>query len=653
LDIKWKNIKYSSGLKLIAAIILWLSALCFVACGIAGLYYEEEITSSSYYETSDFKENFGRLTHNVVELNVELKNEKYIKTTSNDEYIIKDKLNRFYIINNRLPNVVNFKYYVKNTDSDEVFTNIEDESPIKIIKEQPVNVFLSSDEFNYKYLDGYINSIRSMVSNTPYEIYAAVEEPLQPGDIFYDSYYKYFTTKNLLPYGITVFIISFILLITAFIYLVNVIGKNEKNGEVKLVFIDKIYADIHTILILLAAMISGGIVNQFGYLYHSSMFIIIDFIIFSIDLILGLNYVFSIIRQIKNKSLVRNTLIYHIYKRIIPLIKMCFKGKMFKPWILVLLVLYQLFNIILFARDYSFFIMLLIIGFNICLLYFVSMALLSLTHIMEASKEISKGNLDYVLDTPQMSIVFWEFSENIQSIQEGMKNAVAKAIKGEQMKTTLITNVSHDLKTPLTSIISYIDLLKKEDLNNETAVKYINILEDKSTRLKQLIEDLIEASKASSGNLALNKESIDLHELISQSCGEYEEKIKESKLDFCIEPCKKVTTVSADGKHMWRIVENLLSNVLKYSLPNSRVYINIDKSDTHGILTIKNISKDSLNISPEQLTERFVRGDLSRTTEGSGLGLSIAQSLTTLQGGIFDIQIDGDLFKVIISMPLG
>jgi signal transduction histidine kinase len=216
----------------------------------------------------------------------------------------------------------------------------------------------------------------------------------------------------------------------------------------------------------------------------------------------------------------------------------------------------------------------------------------------------------------------------------------------------LITNVSHDLKTPLTSIINYVDLMKAEKIESKKAKEYIGILEEKSARLKVLIEDLVEASKASSGNIAVNLKKVGLYELVMQAYGEYQEKAEKAGLDIRINASDKNILVRADGKHMWRILENLLSNILKYSMPGSRVYINISKSPTDGILTIKNISALPLEIPAEQLTERFVRGDMSRTTEGSGLGLSIAQSLANMQGGKLDIQIDGDLFKVIVEIPL-
>ena len=185
--------------------------------------------------------------------------------------------------------------------------------------------------------------------------------------------------------------------------------------------------------------------------------------------------------------------------------------------------------------------------------------------VMDAAKEISGGNLDYEIDQSQMAMEFSGFARNIQSIQGGLKNAVNEAIKGERMKTDLITNVSHDLKTPLTSIINYVDLLKQEEINNEKAAGYLNILDEKSGRLKQLIEDLIEASKASSGNLTITTEQVDLHELITQACGEYEGKIEKANLDIRISTPEEKTVVLADGKYMWRIVENIMSNILKYS----------------------------------------------------------------------------------------
>ena len=222
-------------------------------------------------------------------------------------------------------------------------------------------------------------------------------------------------------------------------------------------------------------------------------------------------------------------------------------------------------------------------------------------------------------------------------------------MKSERLKTELITNVSHDIKTPLTSIINYVDLLKKEDIKDEKIKEYIDILDVKSQRLKKLTEDLVEASKASSGNVKLNIESINIKELINQTIGEFKDRLESRNLQIETDMPHEDVRIDADNRYMFRIMENLFSNISKYAQENSRVYIDVKKTNKKVNISIKNISKDRLNISSDELMQRFVRGDKSRYTEGSGLGLSIAKSLTELQRGTFDIVIDGDLFKVVME----
>ena len=216
----------------------------------------------------------------------------------------------------------------------------------------------------------------------------------------------------------------------------------------------------------------------------------------------------------------------------------------------------------------------------------------------------------------------------------------------EHMLNSMLRSISHDLRTPLTSIINYVDLLKNEDIKDEKAKEYIDILENKSQRLKKLIEDLVEASKVSTGNVKLKLEKINIVELIKQATGEFEDKFESRGLNINIDSRETDIYILADSKYMYRIIENLFSNISKYALENSRVYIDIIKKSNQVYIEIKNISKEKLNISAEELMQRFVRGDKSRTTEGSGLGISIAQNLTEVQKGEFNLKLDGDLFKV-------
>ncbi|GBF34880.1 two-component sensor histidine kinase [Desulfocucumis palustris] len=647
MDTKLKNIKYSTGTKITAFIIAWLCLISIAGSGLYLIFNQEVINSKSYFQSSGFKYEFDRLVYDVVKLNSNLKSEEDVKNTGNGEYTDKDNLDRINTIQKRFSNTVNFAYCIRNSQKGETITNVTAEDPVALLQKQPTVEYFNQWTSDWEHpLD---EEIKQLLSGTPYEIYAAVIEPLKQGDVFYDGFTAYNKTKTISTYVIFLMIASIILMILSFIYLVWATGHREQGGEIVLSLVDRIYPDVHSLMVFIAAIISLAIVSNITF--HNSVELFIVFLVFGIDVLIGLSYILSMIRQIKSGLIIKNTLIYKIFY-------LCFNGRTFKPWTLLLLLAYGAVNGILFmiafSGDFSLFLIsvFLIAAFNIAAIYFAARSLSSLWQIMEAVKEISTGNVDYALNISQISAAFSGFAGDIQSIQGGLKRAVAEAVKGERMKADLITNVSHDLKTPLTSIVNYVDLLKKEHLNNENAVNYVCVLEEKSARLKQLIEDLIEASKASSGNLAVRAEKIDLHELVMQACGEYQEKFTEAELDIHVNADDKKTLIFADGKHMWRIVENLLSNVLKYSMPRSRVYIAITRNDPYGMLIIKNISSIPLDISPEQLTERFVRGDSSRTTEGSGLGLSIAESLTNLQGGRFNVKIDGDLFKVMVEIPL-
>ncbi|MCF0120681.1 MAG: HAMP domain-containing histidine kinase, partial [Oscillospiraceae bacterium] len=243
---------------------------------------------------------------------------------------------------------------------------------------------------------------------------------------------------------------------------------------------------------------------------------------------------------------------------------------------------------------------------------------------------------------------------NLGSIGDGINLAVEQRIKSERLKTELITNVSHDIKTPLTSIINYSDLIGREECTNPRITEYAEVLNRQSERLKRLIDDLVEASKASTGNLEVNLTPCDVSVMLAQAEGEYRRRLEDSGLELVLHEVKSDTPlrILADGRRLWRVFDNLLSNACKYAQSGTRVYLTLEKIGNEAVISFKNISRASLELAPEELMERFVRGDKSRTTEGNGLGLSIAQSLTELQGGTLGLSIDGDLFKVVLKFPL-
>ena len=285
---------------------------------------------------------------------------------------------------------------------------------------------------------------------------------------------------------------------------------------------------------------------------------------------------------------------------------------------------------------------------TIILLHQLSL-LIEISEITTKIETMGSGNMENIIECRNAELQ--ELGKNINNLKQGMKKAVEESMKAEILKTDLITNVSHDLKTPLTSIINYTDLLKKEKIENENAQKYIEILEEKSKKLKNLTEDLIEASKISSGNETVNLEKLDLKEMVLQANGEFAEKFEEKNLDVISNLPQEAVIMDLDGKKMWRVLENLYQNVYKYSLENTRVYVDLAVHD-NIVFTIKNISKEKLNISPDELMERFIRGDSSRHTGGNGLGLSIAKDLSKLNGGTLKIEIDGDLFVSRLELPL-
>ena len=271
--------------------------------------------------------------------------------------------------------------------------------------------------------------------------------------------------------------------------------------------------------------------------------------------------------------------------------------------------------------------------------------------IKEGIEEIASGNMSYQIATEGIRGEDKALAEKVNDIGSGLNRAVDDAMRNERLKTDLITNVSHDIKTPLTSIINYVDILKRENIQDERIRGYLDILESKAQRLKILTEDVVEASKVSSGNISLEFMDVNFTEMIQQTEGEFSEKFAARNLMVVMNLPEEPAVIRVDGRRMWRVLENIFNNAVKYAMSGTRVYADLRIGDDKVEFSLKNVSEQQLNISADELTERFIRGDISRSTEGSGLGLSIAKSLTVMQGGTFDLYLDGDLFRVNICFP--
>lgn len=369
----------------------------------------------------------------------------------------------------------------------------------------------------------------------------------------------------------------------------------------------------------------------------------------------------SLVRRIKAKTLWKDSFLRWILKCIKKMLRKLGEileffshntGSRLKMVLLMggFLFLQFLINALIFSGS-TFFLLVLTVVDCAAMLYFIRKAE-GREKILEGLRRISEGELQYKISTDRLYGDQKTMAEYINHIGEGLDAAVDNSLKNERMKTELITNVSHDIKTPLTSIINYVDLLKRENFTDPKICGYLDILDEKAQRLKVLTEDVVEASKASSGAISLELADINFIEMLHQVMGEFDEKFQEKKLSLMVHLTDEAMMIRADGRRLWRVLDNVFSNVVKYAMEGTRVYAEATPVGGKVTFSLKNISAQPLNISAEELTERFIRGDSARNTEGSGLGLSIAQSLTELQGGEFKLYLDGDLFKVLITFPL-
>ena len=497
----------------------------------------------------------------------------------------------------------------------------------------------------------------------PYKVYIAINTLYTATDVYAIDNVNYLSQRRLYAVGLVSVTIGIILMAISLGYLIAFCGHNENENGIRLNnLFDAIPFEVKLLLlifvIVLLAAINNFIINKVLHIYVEKKrwgFAgqMLNYV--SIYLV-TLPIAFSILREYKAGLLWKNS-----YTKIIKesfsiyMLKRTFKKKLgsnflvmiLVDFVVVILFLLTTINVkSLFGRLTIFICFIIFLIINMVIFNKVYKTAIAFDKIAEAIKEIANGDTRYRLDESEFTGREISVVKDLNNISKGFQGAINEQVKSERLKADLITNVSHDIKTPLTSIINYVDLIKREKPENAKIQEYLDVLSVKSQHLKNLTEDLVEASKVSSGNISVELRDIDLVEMINQTNGEFEEKFAEKGLKIISTIPTTGIMIKADGRHLWRVLENLYNNAFKYAAKNSRIYIDITSENNIATFVIKNISENPLNIKPDELTERFVRGDVSRTTEGSGLGLSIAKSLTILQGGKFEIIIDGDLFKV-------
>lgn len=490
--------------------------------------------------------------------------------------------------------------------------------------------------------------------NNYYTEYYIVEGGINPNSSILDVYRIYSTAHHILyslKIGIyLIAVLALVLMIVSFVALMSVAGRRPKKEEIVPWYFHKMPFDILLAIYIfgsLALAALGGTIEDevgIGCIAVCSLFLPLFCMSFAV--------------RIKTKTLIRNTLIFKILMLLWKGIKavgrflMTVIKNMRLLWkvILVFVGLMFFWGITIAMHSWRFEAVLLFLA-PFTVLPALIMITLQINKLKKGAQELSEGHFDHVIDTKMMLPEIKKHAVNLNSMAAAQKIAVEEKLKSERMKTELITNVSHDIKTPLTSIINYADLISKEENNSEKTKEYSEVLVRQSKRLKTLLEDLVEASKASTGNLEVDLQPCDAQVFISQCAGEYEEKFGQYDLTLITSVPEEPVRIMADGRRMQRVFDNLLNNACKYSMPGTRVYVDLKETDKEAVFTFKNTSKEQLNMTEDELMERFTRGDSSRNTEGSGLGLSIAGNLAELQNGKLRLTTDGDLFKATLSFP--
>lgn len=596
---------------------------------------------------------------------------RYAQNNSNLRYVIRLR----YPEGTKTKTITNLPDYASSLDDSltEIFSenlryiiyyagNLE-YSTLTSVEEQTLQDILRDSSYNYP-------------DDTKIWIYSDIDYTSSE-DALFDAHFLFLRNKESVGKKLLLFLLLLFIWLIIFVYccyLVGIVAENKISKEQTLSWFDRIWSEVIFILILLMIFIDSKgfslLRDVTGSVYNSHLMIgglnsdrILNYLYFGL---FGFFFSFGIMffatiytRRIKYGNLISDSLSYYVINAGHYVIKLISRHRSLAINTLLpynFFLLGNLFGMFVLGKYIeskplvSFITGALVVSLDALIGVYLFRGGAEKREIVDGITRIRDGETDYKLETQNLTGTNQDLADAVNNIGEGIRKAVQTSMRDEQMKSDLITNVSHDLKTPLTSIINYVDLLKRQGINEEPASDYIRILDDKSKRLKQLLDDLLEASKISSGNIELKMSQINLTELMKQTAGEFEDKFSAKKLAIVFEH-QENCYILADGRRLWRIVDNLFNNVCKYALDGTRVYIDLMVSEGKCFLSIKNISAQPTTVQGEELTERFIRGDSSRTTEGSGLGLFIAKSLTEAQKGKLNVSVDGDLFKVCLEFP--
>lgn len=618
-----KSLRNNLFLKTVALLVA-VASLTACVIGVWGYYYKMQNninpeTPSSYYDTAYCDSTSRNYAHDVLHFYVSSSSPMEVKpSTSNFGYRIFDENMELAYASDYLPDGAVKTY------------------PIELQQDQDISIVDDNG-------DSYIQTL-----STPYTVEIHIADPITAMDNYYATYTTYQLALTIIPTLTGLLSISSALFLVSILYLLCAAGHKRGVEGITPNIQDKIPLDLYAFcacsLFFLGVYATAAMQYSYYIFYLPPLFASLAF-----SSLVAIGSLLTLATRLKMTGWWKNTIIYFVLHKCWNILALI--GNTAKDALSVLPLTWKVavaWVVIAFFYMFGGFMAMLL---NIAILCYLLIVTAQMQQLRKAGEQLASGNLSFRVDTKKMFAVFKRHGNHLNSISEGATLAVEQRMKSERLKTELITNVSHDIKTPLTSIINYVDLLKKTELP-ETAREYVDVLDRQSARLSKLTTDLLEASKASTGNVQTNLVETDLVELVNQAVAEYQTKLEQAQLTVVVNAPNAPLIAMLDGTLTWRVLNNLLSNATKYSQTNTRIYIDIAKKNQFAVISVKNISKDSLNINADDLMERFVRGDSSRSTEGSGLGLNIAKSLVEVQKGSLALSIDGDLFKATIAFPV-
>ncbi|GAA0726238.1 sensor histidine kinase [Clostridium malenominatum] len=706
MDIKLKNKYYINFILVLLCMILF--GLSFM-CGVDVIINSKYISKNAYFQSNTFTNEISNFYNNVESYYITYKNydkktteeklsqvqeeinyinenygielkekEQEIKIKYDDtkdrtirleevkkeydgkvnkaiEEVIKNREKDYKNIKSSLEERKDIKYYIKNLSNGEIYTNIAEFTDMEeYIKSNSIYTLRFNDTETHQKRLNYINT---NFRNNNWTGYFIIPNHLEGYSQIHLDYKYYNSLRNRILKEIAILLVTLSAGIGLFLYLKKNDGIDFDNIKKFSDKLRKIPLDIRIILFFLVLLWTVRYSKEVSFFYKPLDFSHFTKLIFPI---LSMLYIIlnaeEITKLIGSKEERKAQWNESLTMKFAKAVKESFliKSIMFKVTLMVMLTIFLgvflILGIIGIDRHMGFLVMISLgyVGAYILIIpYYILKKISYLNKVIKGADQIVSGDLNYAIEENNKGNL-GRLAHNINNMKMGFKNSLESQVKSERLKSELITNVSHDLKTPLTSIMNYVDLLKKENLSKEEVEGYVGVLDRKTQRLKTLIEDLFEAAKMASGSVELNLERVDVVSLLNQALGEFDEKIKASSLTFKVKLGNEKIYANLDGKKTWRVFENLISNALKYSQKDTRVYITLEENENHIIFAIKNISAYEMDFEVDEIFDRFKRGDQSRNTEGSGLGLAIAKSIVDMQGGSLQIQKDGDLFKAIV-----